>query len=58
MAGDNSSGMKSICSQPEVADDVISCEDAESLQAYVFINLCVVSSVICKKIEIRHLCNA
>ena len=36
--------------RPEIADDAISSEDAETLQEYVCINLCVV----CKKIEISH----
>ena len=32
--GDGSGVVNAICSRPEVADDVIYCEDAEMLQAY------------------------
>ena len=49
--------VNAVCSRPEVADDVISGEDAETVQEYVCIYLCV-ASVVCVKIEISHLCDA
>ena len=39
--GDGSSAVNAICSRSEVADDVISCEDEETFQAYVCIILCI-----------------
>ena len=39
--GDGRGGVNKIHSRPEVADDVISCEDAETDREYVCINLCV-----------------
>ena len=38
---DGSGGVNAICSQPEIADDDISGEDAETFQENVHINLCV-----------------
>ena len=39
--GDGRSDVNAICSRPEVAGDVISCEDKENFQVYDSINLCV-----------------
>ena len=48
--GDGSSGMNAICSRPEIAGDVIFCEDAETFHEYVCINVCVASfSIVCEK---------
>ena len=40
--GDGRGRVNAICSQPEVADDVISCEDAETSR-HICINLCFAS---------------
>ena len=40
--GDGSGVMNAICSQPDVADDVISSYDAETFLEYVY-KLCVAS---------------
>ena len=41
--GDGSGGMNAICSRPEVADDVISGEDVETLRNNSYVNLWVAS---------------
>ena len=41
--GDGSGGVSAICNRPEVADDVLSSEGAETFQDHVCINLCIVS---------------
>ena len=41
--GDGSGGVNAICRRPEVADDVLSSEDAESFQEYTGVNVCVAS---------------
>ena len=55
---DGSDGVNVICSQPEVADDVLFGEDAERPSRNVCINLCVASINSLQDIEISHICNA
>ena len=52
--GDGGSGVNAICSRPEVADDVISGEDAENFKEYVF---CSLSSLRENRNQPFRLCN-
>ena len=56
--GDDSGGMSAICSQPEVADDVISSIDVDTFLYYASVNLRVAKFSSFEKILIRHLCSA
>ena len=49
--------MNAICSQLEVANDVISSQLEEAFRNFIFVNLLVANSAVFEKIEISNLCN-
>ena len=56
---DGSGGMNASCSQPEVADDIISSEDLDTFVCCTCANLwTIIYSSFLEKIDSSNLCNA